>query len=311
MKKVIFVGGTSFSGSTLFHLMLANDPKGFALGEIRWLLYPQRAEHVNRLCGCGDPACTVWQQMRRAGGDRLYEAIFDLFPEVEFIVDSSKEPFWIQSQAETLARRGIEARHLLIWKTPLEFAASSKKRNRLPNWDRDWINYHRLYVSLLPEWKAIAYAQLKRDEHALRMACEYAGIPWFDGKEAYWNRTYHAFGGNRSATFHLYDEQTAKTHLKDHYDQNKMRLYRRIYDDKIEDRDLETIVQRSQAEQPIFQSILHALEANNVCADATSAPALNELRLPAWLIHVRRLKLLIRQQVAGRRLKPQPSLASP
>src|SRR6266498_3705998 len=93
MKKVIFVGGTSFSGSTFFHLMLANDPKGFALGEIRSVFHPQRPDQINSVCGCGDPACTLWQQIRRNGENHVYETVFDLHPEVEFIVDSSKIPF--------------------------------------------------------------------------------------------------------------------------------------------------------------------------------------------------------------------------
>jgi hypothetical protein len=305
MKKVIFVGGTSFSGSTLLHLMLANDPKGFALGEIRWLFRPQRADQIVRDCGCGDPSCTVWQQIRRNGESHVYETVFDLFPEVEFIVDSSKQPFWIRSQSDRLARRGIEAKQVLIWKTPLEFAASNKKRNRLEGWDHEWISYHRLYFSLIQGWKAVPYAQLTKDENTLRKVCEFVGIPWSSEKPEYWHRQYHAFGGNRSATFHLYDTETAKVHLKDHYDKNKMRLYRRIYENRIEDQSLEQIVEQHMANQPLFQPILQVLERNSVFNDTSGLVDVGALQLPAWRLNLRKLRLITKEQVARYKLRRQ------
>ncbi len=70
-----------------------------------------------------------------------------MFPEVEFIVDSSKDPFWIRSQSENLRRKGIQAKNILIWKTPLEFAYSCQRRDHFEDWDGRWIDYHRRYFS--------------------------------------------------------------------------------------------------------------------------------------------------------------------
>jgi hypothetical protein len=303
MRKVIFVGGTAYSGSTLFHLMLANDPKGFALGEIRWLFDPLRADHLNRICGCGDPNCPVWPQIRRNGRERIYETVFDLFPEVEFIVDSSKQPFWMRTQADHLARRGIATEQVLIWKTPLEFAASTKKRNRMAKWDSKWINYHRLYFSLIPCWRAVAYRPLTKDPQVLQAACEHVGIPWFAGKEEYWQRSYHAFGGNRSATFHLYKEEEARVQLIDYPDENMMRYYRRIYENKQTDHDLEQIVATRMRQRPLFAPILQVLEQNSVLQKTSDLAPTMDLRFPSWLVALRRLKSRARTQIAKVRLR--------
>ena len=64
-KKVIFVGGTSFSGSTFLDMMLANGEEGFSAGEVYALFYPYRPGHINPQCCCGDPSCTIWKDIKR------------------------------------------------------------------------------------------------------------------------------------------------------------------------------------------------------------------------------------------------------
>ena len=120
-RRVVFVQGTAYSGSTFFHLMLANDPAGFACGEVHGLFRPHVDGHVNRICSCGDPQCQLWPQVLARGEEELYASIFSLRPEVRLIVDSSKQPFWIRTQNRRLARANIRYDNILIWKTPLEF----------------------------------------------------------------------------------------------------------------------------------------------------------------------------------------------
>src|SRR5690606_13273317 len=124
-------GGTSYSGSTFFHLTLANDPAGFAVGEVKHLFRPTKERHARPTwsCGCGDPNCDLWPRVKRNGEDRLYETIFEIHPEVEFIVDASKNVVWIDDQTANLKRQGIETRSIVIWKTLAEFAHSLQKRN--------------------------------------------------------------------------------------------------------------------------------------------------------------------------------------
>jgi hypothetical protein len=203
VKQVIFIGGTSFSGSTLLDMILANDPAGFSCGEVQALFRPWRSHHFHPECGCGDKHCNIWKTIRKQGENNFAMSVSQLFPQTEFAVVSGKDPFWIRSMTTVLRKRNVTATNILIWKSPMEFAYSLRKRNRLENW-KDWINYHRLYFTLIPDWKSLQYSDLTKDTESLKKACEYVGIPYFEGKEQYWNKTHHTLFGNPSAKIHLH-----------------------------------------------------------------------------------------------------------
>ncbi len=207
-KKVIFVGGTSYSGSTFFDMILGNDPKGFSCGEVNDLLYPHRPHHFNPECSCGDEKCNIWKRVLRNGEDKLYETIFDMFPNVEFITDSSKDPYWIHSRTKRLRKENVEAKNVLIWKTPLELAHSLRKRDRTIDLHRYWENYHRLYFTLIKDWRAVKYSDLVQKRETLEKICEYLGIPYYRSKHKYWDKKHHTLFGNTSAKLHLYKEDS-------------------------------------------------------------------------------------------------------
>lgn len=79
-KKVIFVGGTSFSGSTFLDMMLASGEEGFSAGEVYALFHPYRPGHINPQCCCGDPGCSLWQDIKSKCIINLYLEIFKRFP---------------------------------------------------------------------------------------------------------------------------------------------------------------------------------------------------------------------------------------
>ena len=205
MKKVILVGGTPFSGSTVFHMMLANDPKGLAIGEVKSLFLPVLAKHTQPECSCEEPNCSFWNRIRKQGADHLYETIFDLCPQVDTIVDSSKFPFWIDRQNKQLPAKGIQVENVLIWKTPVEYAASCWKRREIfprnwQQWARDWVDYHRLYLSLVQNWQGVQYANLAANSaQTLTAVGNYLGLPYFPGKERFWEKPQHVLFGNRAA----------------------------------------------------------------------------------------------------------------
>jgi hypothetical protein len=209
LKQVIFVGGTSYSGSTFLAMTLANDPRGFACGEPRNFLNPTRPHHSTLVCTCGDPKCRVWLATRERGAKHVYETIFELCPDVEFVVDSSKDPFWIQWQAKRLSKLGIGTRNLLIWKTPQEIARSFLKRGRAHQWEKAWLTYHRLYLTLVEDWRAVKYADYAQDQSVLEKVCHYLDLTFFERKSSYWERDHHVIGGNHSAKVHLYPEGSA------------------------------------------------------------------------------------------------------
>lgn len=212
-KKVIFVGGTQYSGSTFFHLTLANDPKGFAVGEVKSLFRPTRPHHRRsiRKCQCGDPNCDLWDRVEKRGMDNLYESIFDIHPEVEFIVDSNKDILWTQHHRNRLVKQGVDVQLILIWKTLVEYAHSLRKRSEsLEKGLPAWLRSHQHYYSSFNHFGAVKYRNYTGNpETVLQQACDYLGIPYFEGKREYWAKKHHSLWGNSSAELHLYSRESS------------------------------------------------------------------------------------------------------
>ncbi len=72
--KVLYIGGTGRSGSTILDNILGQVPGFFAVGELRYIW--ERGMVDNRLCGCGRPFrdCPLWSAVLReayGGADRI------------------------------------------------------------------------------------------------------------------------------------------------------------------------------------------------------------------------------------------------
>jgi len=214
MKKVIFIGGTAYSGSTFFDMTLANDPKGFSLGEVFALFYPYRKKHLDIETLDND---VDWQAIKKSGTKNLYLNIFDKFPEVEFIVDSSKSQLWIHDRTIELKAAGIDVKNILIWKEPAEFQKSMKKRNEDYKWVKSWVNYHKYYVEMVKDWRSVRYSDFAQKKETLRKLCEVLEIDYFEGKEKFWEKKQFTLYGNTSAKIHLFDEKTNDYDKHQHY----------------------------------------------------------------------------------------------
>lgn len=213
MKRVLFIGGSSFSGSTMLDMMMANSPDGFSVGEIQALFQPYRPHHFNPVCGCGNPKCGLWEKVLTSGEERLYQTIFNEFPEVSFIVDSSKNPWWIHRQSSLLEKRGIQVHHLLIYKEPAAFAHSMVKRGR-KTWKRAWKNYYRLYFSLIENFIPVPYKNLaQKPAETISSICRSCGLEFHPNQEKFWGKQHHTLFGNDSAKIHLYSENNTNYHV--------------------------------------------------------------------------------------------------
>ena len=118
MKKVVFIGGTSYSGSTFLDLMLSNADNGFSCGEVSAFFRPFRSHHLDPKCSCGDPTCCIWEKIGRYGERGVYEGIFKEMPHIDFVVDSSKNPLWIKDQIKNLRDSEVEIINILSWVFP-------------------------------------------------------------------------------------------------------------------------------------------------------------------------------------------------
>ncbi len=258
-KKVIFIGGSSYSGSTMLDMMISNTCEGFSAGEVEFLFQPLRPHHYSPECGCGDTECTLWHDVYRAGANRLYKTIFRRFENITFIVDSSKDPWWFLKQSRSLKRQNIDVFHILIWKEPEAFSHSKLKR-RQKEWRKSWVNYHRLYFSLIKDYTCIPYKTLARDpEKTLSDLCLNIGLPFRNGQERFWEKKHHTLFGNNSTKYHIRGDQTL-TANKSAMEQNlKRHDYRSIYyENKYQSELPQTIRQAIKTDEQI-QKIYSAL----------------------------------------------------
>jgi hypothetical protein len=195
MKKIIFVGGTARSGSTLLDLILANDPKAMSLGEINALFYPTRKHHFEVISKIkeSDP----WKFILEGGKKALYSNLIKKFPNVNIFVDSSKDPFWFNYHQKR-QRSNYLIQNVLIHKSPAELANSFIKRGKDTEWIRTYLSYHRKYFSLIDKFVAISYKDLIKSETHLKKLCEVLEINYFQKKINYWDRNQNSFFGSNS-----------------------------------------------------------------------------------------------------------------
>lgn len=209
-RKVIFVAGTAYSGSTVLDMILGNAPSGFSCGEVEAVAHPYRPHHLSPRCGCGDDRCGLWSDLRHgfAQDGQIYPRLFERFPEIRYLVDSSKWLPWIVSQDRVLRERGFDVRHVLIWKTPQEYFASRSKRGSGRGWARDWLDYHRHYLACVRNPVAVQYAEFFANERVLETLCTRLDIPYHAGRADYWKKIHHTVFGNSSAKIHLYQSDS-------------------------------------------------------------------------------------------------------
>lgn len=246
MKQVVFIAGTAYSGSSMLDMMLGSADSSFSVGEVRALFYPTKKYHVNPPCGCGDRACDIWKTIKEKGVDNLYSELFKLFGNVNTIIDSSKDPFWIAKQQRRLKKIGIKSQVLLIWKNPEEFALSRLKRGQLDQWDYAWVNYHRLFFSLMNDsnFRSLRYKDLAVDpENKLKQICLSFGIQFSSDMLSFWKQKHHMLFGNTSAKYHMYEknnplfnelvENLSEKEIKLNVEKNNLKLrHRSIFYEK-------------------------------------------------------------------------------
>jgi len=195
MKKIIFVGGTARSGSTLLDLIIANDPKAMSLGEIHALFRPTRKHHFEKLEKLKKDK--IWANIIKDGKQNLYFNLIKHFPQFDIFVDSSKDPFWFKYQEKTNNTIAV-IKHVLIYKSPEELAKSFIKRGKNFKWIRAYKRYHKKYFALIDASAIISYKELIENNKSLKKLCEKIGIKYFEGKINYWEMTHPTFFGSNS-----------------------------------------------------------------------------------------------------------------
>ena len=189
----------------MLDLMLGSGRGGFSTGELFGLYWPTEFHHLNPVCSCGNRDCNIWNKRRSRGSRGIYSDLFSEFSQINYIVDSSKSLTWIAHQSRLLARQGIEAGYVLIWKNPEDFAKSCIKRGRYKNWHNRWVQYHRGYFHHVGECYTIQINDLLNNfDREMSRLCGAFEIPYDESMREYWNKEHHVLFGSATARLKLH-----------------------------------------------------------------------------------------------------------
>jgi len=205
-KKVIFIAGSDFSGTTMLDLTLGSTRNTSSLGELYPLILPTSKSHLLFECSCKQQ-CDNWPSELRQRG--AHEALFQKRG-LDVLIDSSKDPSWIDKNVRALKERGISSQVVLVWKDPAAYAVSCIKRGRR-NWAKKWIDYHNAIFQIDCEIYTISLTHLVQTEtDELGKLCKYLNLKFDTSMRDYWRIDHHIAFGSATARVKLHPPNSSE-----------------------------------------------------------------------------------------------------
>jgi len=176
----------------MLDLMLGNDPNAFSCGEVYAWFRPSKPHHLVLDCSCGQQPCPVWTRLTGVP-EREFHAAATREPGIDTVVDSSKDLNWLLDTNAWGAERGFKVFNLFIWKSPVNHVYSYWKRGEdVSRWHREFHKYCARFLSTRLPFHTVSYESLVRDPQAtLADVCKLVGLPYFSGKQRFWEETTH------------------------------------------------------------------------------------------------------------------------
>jgi hypothetical protein len=117
---------------------------------------------------------------------------------VNFVIDSSKDICWLIDTHKWAMANHIRTINLLIWKNPFDLAYSYWKRNRNPaDWRNEFIKCYSWIFEIGLPFCAINYNQIVYNpQEKIAEICAMVGMPYFEGKERFWEKKHHYLFGS-------------------------------------------------------------------------------------------------------------------
>lgn len=169
-KKIVFVGGTVRSGTTLLNLFL-NSERVLVLGELRNLFWPSQKMHHLKIAELkNDP---VWSVILERGFSNVFSSLSKAFPKKDVFIDSSKDYNWIFIQKK-FNSTNFEIKTVIVYKPLEEFAQSILKRNS-NNWGIIYKRVYLSYILLIKDFYLINYNDFVNSFKIREQLMEYLG----------------------------------------------------------------------------------------------------------------------------------------
>jgi hypothetical protein len=196
-KTLINICGTARSGSTMVDLMLGNDSCAFSLGEVYAWFRPFRSHHFKIICSCGKDDCP-WKKIQALKECEFHEKCFNIL-NIDVLVDSSKDLPWVIDNNIWASKNNITVYNILLFKQPINFFYSFWKRGvSFDNAKKSYIKYYKRFFQSGIKFIALDYNKLVADPaNVLENLCILMEIPYFEGKERFWEKEHHHIFGSR------------------------------------------------------------------------------------------------------------------
>lgn len=196
-KSLINICGAPRSGSTMVDLMIGNDPHAFSLGEVNAWFRPFRTHHFAIVCSCGQTGCP-WEKLKFFKEHEFYKKCFELL-DVDTLVDSSKDLPWIIDNNERAKDYDFNVHNVLLFKEPISFFYSFWKRGGSLKKAKQkfFIQYYKRFFQTGLPFISLSYDRLVSAPSAtLKQLCDLLEIPYFPGKERFWEKDHHHLFGS-------------------------------------------------------------------------------------------------------------------
>lgn len=284
MPTLVNVGGATRSGTTMLDLMLGNASDAFSCGEVYTWFRPWRAHHFKLNCRCGQEPCPVWEKIRHVSEHQFYATVFKAL-EVNYVIDSSKELCWLIDSQNWAINHDIKVFKLVLWKNPIDLAYSHWKRNQgLDGWRQEFVSYYTKFFETGLPFRSVYFNDLVNEpSKKLAEICEIVGIPYFDGKERFWEKQHHHLRGSHGTY-----EQMAKGKSLFRASENFPPEFEKHITD------LSQRIARDSAVQQILQTLQHAEVANSDGFRAEDQRSVSRQSYPLWY-YARKARQLYRR----------------
>lgn len=205
--RLVSIVGPNHSGSTLLGAMLGAAPVWNThphVGESHAFFTPSHERFGKPICGGGEHECPKWTMLNKNAPDP-FRQMFRKY-NTNLIVDSSKLMEWFNRVPEG----DVQQTFVLIWRCPDALRHSYLKRME-PfaaeiRYADDMAQVRHFVNRNWGKFVSISLEALTRDPAgSLEKLCELVDIPYFAGKEAFWNFENHHFGGATMVTKVLTD----------------------------------------------------------------------------------------------------------
>ncbi len=247
-KTVIMVCSPSRSGSTMMDLMLGNAPNAFSLGEVHAHYRPWRNHHFHSECMCGQADCPVRKSLIQHPARNIHAAVFEE-QQVDWVIDSSKNLVWLLDVNKWLRSRPVRIIHLLLYKDIPSLAYSFFRRSGDPyQWIFEYKQYYGRIFELGIPVTTINFEWLTHDiSKNFPFVCDRLQMPYFEGKEKFWEKEHHYFFGSGTVAALLRGEKERKIQPRTVYSEAFLKILPDIQKRIEQDREIQQIRKRLEA----------------------------------------------------------------